>query len=217
MTDIATAPPWEPPDGPGRFTVVESATRVGFYKWYSMAAFEFIGTWVAVVGSDEIKATLGIHCADWAAAAEVWHRRLGTIRDRRPEDWTRPPTSDHAAWVADLGHVNLDDLEQPADSLCPLVGMYRVFVPRMVGALRAHRNGSARHSDLPTLRALDAVLPGLEDQLVVGEMMVQSLLSDGDDVQRAADRQASLEHALVLAGGLLGHDVPRNLGVPPSR
>ncbi len=212
MSDAPTAAPWEPPDGPGRFTVVESATRVGHYKWYAMGAFEFVGTWIAVLGTNDIKATLGVHCAEWAAAAETWHRRLGTIRDRTPQDWTRPPSDAHETWLANVGHVEFDASTEPVDALESLVGLYRVFVPRFVAELRAHRNGSARHADHPTLRAIQSVLSDLEDQMVVGEMMIESLMVGADDVARASRRQQDLETELVIAGGFVGPDLAGGWG-----
>ncbi len=200
--------PWERPEAPGLFTVLESATRVGHYKWYAMGIFELLGTWVAMLRPPAVQATLGAHCAEWAFAAEIFQRRLGTVDGRTAEDWTVPPSAGHEAWLGHVGDPGLFDGEpEPADSaltVAALAGGYRVLLPRMAAELRLHRNWSAVHSDAPTIRAIELVQRDVENQVIVGEMMLQQLLQSSAEVDIAAARVAALESELVALGGLLG-------------
>ena len=92
MTDTAAestvrAPfaPWDRRDLPGSFDVVETARRVGNYKWTEMKLFEALGGWVATVPELDVKMRLGTHCYHHAWHAELWHKRLPELRiDRRP-------------------------------------------------------------------------------------------------------------------------------------
>lgn len=198
--------------------MLESAARVGHYHWYTRHLFEAVGTWVSIVPDPAVKAVLGRHCAEYAFAARIWHDRLGTIRDRTPEDWIVAPSAGHEAWVDRLVDPGVFDADgnrsaTPIEDLAAdaLVGLYRIMIPRLASALRAHRNGSAAHSDAPTIRAIELVERDLAEQRLVGEMILESVLADADAVRRAADRVASLEAELVGLGGLLGSDLDGSL------
>ena len=66
-TDVpstARAPfaPWDRRDLPGSFDVVETARRVGHYKWTEMKLFEALGGWIATIPELDVKMRLGTHC-----------------------------------------------------------------------------------------------------------------------------------------------------------
>ncbi|HEY4396133.1 MAG TPA: hypothetical protein VGO28_00530, partial [Acidimicrobiia bacterium] len=73
--------PWDRRELPGLFGVVESARRVGNYKWIEMRLFEALGGWVATVPELDVKLVLGRHCYHHAWHAELWNKRLPELRE----------------------------------------------------------------------------------------------------------------------------------------
>ena len=74
--------PWDRRDLPGSFDVVETARRVGHYKWTEMKLFEALGGWIATIPELDVKMRLGTHCYHHAWHADLWHKRLpGAARD----------------------------------------------------------------------------------------------------------------------------------------
>ena len=73
--------PWDRREIPGKFSVEETATRVGHYKWLEMRVFELMGGWVATVPELDIKLRLGTHCYHHAFHSELWHKRLPELRE----------------------------------------------------------------------------------------------------------------------------------------
>jgi hypothetical protein len=87
--------------------------------------------------------------------------------------------------------------------------VYRVLLPRLIGAYTYHLNATSSITDAPTMRSLRFVLQDEMDDWREGEMLLQSLIDTPDDVDRAARRQAALEKQMVRAGGVTG---PGSLG-----
>ncbi len=164
-----------------------------------MKIFELLGGWVASVPELDIKLRLGTHCYHHAFHAELWHKRLPELREMDPARLTVAPNPEFEAFVDELA-----DAERAGDTLTKLVGVYRVLLPHLIAAYTFHRNNTASITDAPTIRALDFCLTDDLEEWREGEMMIQSLLADADDIDRAAARQAELEKLMLRAEGVTG-------------
>src|SRR5580765_4828324 len=83
--------PWDRRELPGRFSVEETARRVGNYKWVEIRLFEVLGGWVATVPELDVKLVLGRHTYHHAWHAELWHKRLPELREINTDRMTVPP------------------------------------------------------------------------------------------------------------------------------
>ncbi len=191
--------PWARRELPGRFTVEETAVRVGHYKWLEMRLFELLGGWVAFVPELEIKHRLGVHCHHHAFHVELWHKRLQELVNVDPERLTVAPGPEIEQLMGALG-----DPTASGDTIEKLVGVYRVVLPAVIAAYSYHLNHAAEITDGPTMRALSLCLDDDRDEWREGEMMLQWLIASPDDVDRAMARQAELSKLLVAAGGVVG-------------
>ena len=191
--------PWDRRELPGIFTVEQSARRVGNYKWAEMRLFEVLGGWVATVPELDVKLVLGRHCYHHAWHAELWNKRLPELREMNTERLTEPPND---AMVAFVDAVR--DPEAPELTIEKLAGVYRVLIPRKIAAYTFHLNATSRITDAPTMRSLKFILQDEFDDWREGEMLLQSLISTPDEVERAANRQRELEQLMLAAGGITG-------------
>jgi hypothetical protein len=191
--------PWDRRVLPGRFSVEETARRVGHYKWTEMRIFELMGGWVATVPELDIKLRLGTHCYHHAWHSELWHKRLPELREMNPERLTVPPNDAYVSFIEALGEP-----EAPEQTIEKLVGLYRVLLPRLIAAYTFHLNNTSEITDAPTIRSLGFCLQDDLDEWREGEMLVQSLLDTPEEIQRASAHQARLEALLVTAGGVAG-------------
>jgi hypothetical protein len=198
--------PWDRRELPGSFTVEESARRVGNYKWIEMRLFEALGGWVATVPELDIKLRLGTHCYKHAWHAELWHKRLPELREMNPERLTLPGNDQVAAFMEALTEPTAAEL-----TIEKLVGVYRVLIPHKIAAYTYHLNNTSTVTDAPTIRSLKMALDDEFEDWRDGEMLIQTLLLNADDVARAAAWQTKLESMLVAAGGICG---PGTIGNP---
>ena len=173
--------PWDRRELPGLFGVVESARRVGNYKWIEMRLFEVLGGWVATVPELDVKLVLGRHCYHHAWHAELWNKRLPELREMNTERLTEPPND---AMVAFTDAVR--DPEAPELTIEKLVGVYRVLIPRKIAAYTFHLNATSRITDAPTMRSLTFILQDEFEDWREGEMLLQSLISTPEEVERAS-------------------------------
>jgi hypothetical protein len=196
--------PWDRRDLPGSFDVVETARRVGHYKWTEMKLFEALGGWIATVPELDVKMRLGTHCYHHAWHADLWHKRLPELREMKPERLTVPAN--------DAMERFIEAMTEPEDrglTIEKLVGVYRVLIPRFIAAYTYHQNNTSEITDAPTIRTIKFILQDEYDDWRDGEMMLQSLITTPDHVRRAAEHQQRLEAIMVEAGGITG---PRSIG-----
>jgi len=186
------------------FGVVETARRVGNYKWIEMRLFEALGGWVATVPELDVKLVLGRQCYHHAWHAELWNKRLPELREMKTERLTQPPNDAMVTFVDALR-----DPEAPELTIEKLVGVYRVLLPRKIAAYTFHMNATSRITDAPTIRSLKFALQDELEDWREGEMLLQTLIQTPDDVARAARRQQELEELIRGAGGITG---PGTLG-----
>lgn len=191
--------PWDRRELPGSFTVDESARRVGNYKWIEMRLFEALGGWVATVPELDIKLRLGTHCYKHAWHAELWHKRLPELREMNPERLTLPGNDQVAAFMEAVAEPT-----EPEMTIEKLVGVYRVLIPHKIAAYTYHLNNTSTITDAPTIRSLKMALADEFEDWRDGEMLLQTLLLNSEDVARAAARQVTLESMIVAAGGICG-------------
>ena len=191
--------PWDRRELPGLFGVVESARRVGNYKWIEMRLFEALGGWVATVPELDVKLVLGRHCYHHAWHAELWNKRLPELREMNTERLTEPPNDAMVAFVD-----GVRDPEAPELTIEKLVGVYRVLIPRKIAAYTFHLNATSRITDAPTMRSLKFILQDEFEDWREGEMLLQSLITSAEEVERATNRQRQLEDLIVAAGGITG-------------
>jgi hypothetical protein len=198
--------PWDRRELPGAFGVEESARRVGNYKWIEMRLFEALGGWVATVPELDVKMRLGTHCYHHAWHAELFHKRLPELREMNPDRLTEPPNDELVRFVEAM-----TEPEGPDQTIEKLVGVYRVLIPAKIAAYTYHRNNSSTITDAPTIRSLDFALQDEFQDWRDGEMLLQSLITTPEEVQRAADHQVRLQQLLLAAGGIAG---PGSIGDP---
>jgi hypothetical protein len=196
--------PWDRRELPGLFGVVESARRVGNYKWIEMRLFEALGGWVATIPELDVKLVLGRQCYHHAWHAELWNKRLPELREMNTERLTDPPNDAMVQFVDAMREP-----EAPELTIEKLVGVYRVLIPRKVAAYTFHMNVTSRITDAPTIRSLNFVLQDEMEDWREGEMLLQSLIQTPEEVGRAAKRQQELEQLMLSAGGITG---PGTLG-----
>jgi hypothetical protein len=191
--------PWDRRELPGRFSVEETARRVGNYKWIEMKIFELMGGWVATVPEVDIKLRLGTHCYHHAFHSELWHKRLPELREMNPERLTVPANPEMEAFVDALG-----DPESAELTIEKLVGLYRVLLPHLIAAYTYHLNNASTIADSPTIRSLNFCLQDDMEEWREGEMIIQSLTETPEEVDRAAAHHAELTKLMLAAGGVAG-------------
>ena len=191
--------PWDRRELPGLFTVDESARRVGHYKWTEMRLFEALGGWVATVPELDVKIRLGAHCYHHAWHSELWHKRLPELREMNRDRLTLPPNEE---WVAFMDA--LTEPEAPELTIEKLVGVYRVLVPHKIAVYTFHMNATSRITDAPTIRSLNFILQDEMEDWRNGEMLLQTLVTTDEEVERAGAHHARLEKLLVKSGGMAG-------------
>jgi hypothetical protein len=196
--------PWDRRELPGLFDVEESARRVGNYKWTEMRLFEVLGGWVATVPELDVKLVLGRHTYHHAWHAELWHKRLPELREMNQERLNHPPNDEYVAFMDAVREP-----EGPDETIEKLVGVYRVLLPRLIGAYTYHLNGTSTITDAPTIRSLKFALQDDFEDWRDGEMLLQSLIDTPAKAERAAARFAELEKLYLASGGVAG---PGSLG-----
>ena len=199
--------PWDRREIPGIFDVGESAKRVGHYKWVEMRLFEVLGGWVATVPELDVKMRLGTHCYHHAWHAELWHKRLPELREMNQDRLAVPPNPELEVFMDAM-----TEPEAPEHTIEKLVGVYRVLIPHKIAAYTYHLNNTSEITDAPTIRSLKFSLQDEFEDWRDGEMLIQSLLHDDEDVDRAAAHASRLEKLMLAAGGIAGPDSIGGLG-----
>jgi hypothetical protein len=163
-----------------------------------------LGGWVATVPEVDVKIMLGRHCYHHAWHAELWHKRLPELREMNPDRLCRAPNPELETFVEGLTEPEAHDR-----TIEKLVGVYRVLLPRKIGAYTYHLNATSKITDAPTIRSLGFILEDEATDWREGEMLLQALIDTDEEVERAARRQAELETLITRAGGIAG---PGSLG-----
>lgn len=184
---------------PGGYSFEEAARRIGRFRWVETRLFEMLGSWVATVPEPGAKVVLARHAHHHAWHAELWRERLPRVREADPGGLA-PPAED--AFVRFVDAVR--EPEAPEHTIEKLVGVYRVLIPRLIGAYTEHLDGAGAIADAPTIRSLRFVLQDELEDWRDGEMLIHSLIDTTDKARRAARRQEELEALYVVSGGVAG-------------
>jgi hypothetical protein len=142
---------------------------------------------------------LGTHTFHHAWHADLFRKRLPELREMRPERLVVPPNDELVAFFDAMTAP-----EDPELTIEKLVGVFRVLLPRKIACYTYHVNATSKITDAPTVRILGFIL---QDELADwkdGEMLIQSLMTSEQAVQRAAAHQGRLEELMVAAGGIAG-------------
>jgi len=187
---------WAAPPG---LPLVESARRMGAYRWIESRLFEVLGSWAVSVPELEVKPVLAAHSHEHAWHAELWREQLPTAAGMTPEGLTMPANEGVDAFFTALAGP-----ESAGQTVEKLVGVYRALLPRMTGAYTAHLDVASAVSDGPAIRVLRLVLHDELEAWRCGEAVIHSLLGTEQQVRAAALHQARLEWMLSACGGVTG-------------
>jgi hypothetical protein len=171
----------------------ETARRAGGHRWVEARLFEILGAWVASTGDVDAKLLLDRHGQHHAWRADQWWDRLPVLADVDRLGLVLPPSSQMEAMAERLAGL--------VGTVPRLAGTYRVALPRLASAYRAHRLEANPASDGAAIRTLDIVLPDVVADWREGEVLLQQLLVDEPEVVAAADTVATLERLLVSGSG----------------
>jgi hypothetical protein len=154
--------------------------------------FEILGRWSEQIGDDGAAVTVAVHSRHCGWRAEQWVDHLPLLGTEPPESFVTPPGAAAAALFEAVEAMSVADDRGPA----ALAGVYRVVVPALVSAYRAHAAVIDPVSEAPTGRMLRIVVDDLVHDGVEGETTVTRLLAidgTGDGaVAGHTDRLAAL-------------------------
>jgi hypothetical protein len=169
-------------------TLDEGAALVGAHCWTERRLFETLGAWVGSTPDLDAKLTLDRHSQHHAWRAGQWWDRLPVLASVERADLVRPPSPKWALLVDALG-----SLDSP---VARLAGAYRVALPRLSSAYRAHRDELSSVSDGAVIRTLAQVSADLVSDWVEGEAILEGLVRSAAAVDAAAAAVARLERLL---------------------
>ncbi len=198
MTTRPAFAPWDERTASRIISPEESARRVRTFAIVEERASTLLEAFAPSISEAHGQATLARHARHHAFHAELLRTR---VADASGQAGDTVEDADVAAF--------LDAVGQPTDAAKAvefLTGIYRVLLPRAITAytyfVRA-LGGDATDADQ---RWYDMILKDSFDAIRDGELLLQSLLTGPEDVQRSADRRAELESIMVKTGGLMGPD-----------
>jgi len=181
------------------FSVEELARRVGNYRWVEEQLFEVLGGWVQTVPEPEVKLLMGTHSHHHAWHSELWNDRLPEIGGVSRRELTRAPNEELIQFLGAFAEP-----DEPDQTLEKMVGIYRVLLPQVIATYTYHLHNTVLVTDAPVIRALRLALQDDLEDWRDGEMVLQSLISRPEDVDRASAHQARLEKLMLRAGGIAG-------------
>jgi hypothetical protein len=202
-----TGCPWGAVAPEGATTALGLAARLGAYCWAEQRLFALLGGWITEIPEPDVKLAVAEHADHAAWRAQRWYELLPTA----------PPGAD-ALVVAPPGVAAAVDaaagLAQGPDRTAEKLAVaYRVLMPRLAAALRAHLDWSPTVSEPAVGRVLAMALDDVAADWVAGERLVQALTGSSEALGRVAAAQAEGEAPLAAAGGILG---PGSTGQRPS-
>lgn len=189
-------------------TLQEAAKLVGGHCWSERRAFEILGGWVPEVHDPGAKVALDRHSAHCAWRARQWEDRLPVLGGVSREDLVAAPDGLEGlaeACARAVRAVGEAPPERAAErgaqpevaTVARLAAAYRVVLPRLVSAYRAHLAAATSPADGPTRRSLGMGLADVMEDWAEGETLLQRCLVDTAAVRVAAETVAGLESVLV--------------------
>jgi len=174
-------------------TLEEAARLAGRHRWVEGRLFEILGGWLSTTTEIEVKLLFDRHSQHHAWRADQWWDRLPVLADVDRDALVMAPSPEVAAAADDLAALEGTEVR--------LAGAYRVALPRLAAAYRAHRLQANPASDGAAIRTLDLLLPDVSADWSEGEILLQRLLTDAAAVDAAAATVGRLERAIVAPTG----------------
>jgi len=196
LTKRPSFTPWDVRELPAILDPDEARRRAAIFGWINTRLAELLEGWAATTDSDAAKTVFAKHTDNFKWHASLWNDQI-LGGDAKPEP------GDTKVIVDAVAATEVSDL------VAALSAVYRVLLPRLIGAQTYHSNALNVHDDAATHRWVPFIL---QDQLQAvrdGELLLQSLLRDAKAVERSASTRAAIESTIVKIGGLLG---PQTLG-----
>jgi hypothetical protein len=170
----------------------ESGRRFGSYVWAERRLFETLGGWSGDTDEPASRPVLAANAAHHAWRAGVLADRLPRARGLDVDGWIAPPNDEIAEAFAILARPGAGR----STSTARLVGVYRVVVPELLEAYRAHLGGLTEIADRPGRRWLGLVLHDEVDDQRRGEQ----LLAGRDEAETAVVDHRDRLRELVAEG-----------------
>lgn len=170
-------------------SLLDTAARLGQYRWADQRLFEILGEWGVTTPELEVKALLATFSAHHAWRAEQWLARMPELREVDSEALTVPP-GPRAAEAFEV-------LAAADTTVTRLAGVVRVALPRAIAAHDDHLARCTPVADAPLARSLRMVLDDEVTDWRSGEALLQRLIDGAPAASAAAAQQASVEALLA--------------------
>lgn len=157
-----------------------------------------LDTWADKVPEAHARRTLERHAKHHSWHAQLWDEIVAETGVSGGDAALSPEVEAFLAAV-----------EQGDDPVDVLVGVFRVLLPRKVAAYTFHLRALGSGATEAAVRSLGFIMQDERDTFRDGELLLQSLITSPDAVERAATRRIALENLILRAGGLAG---PGTLG-----
>lgn len=190
--------PWGAVAPDGADTALGLAARLGAYCWAEQLVFGLLGGWVTEIPEPDAKLMVADHADHAAWRAQRWYELLPTAPPGADVLVTGP--GEIVAALARLGEVADGPLPTPVR----LSAAYRVVLPRLAGALRAHLDWSMAVSEPAVGRILRIALDDVTADWVDGERLLQGLVTSSEVSARARTVPDWLDQQITAVGGLIG-------------
>ncbi len=166
-------------------TLEDSARLAGGHCWLEGRLFEVLGGWVESTPEPAVKLLFDRHSGHHAWRAGQWWDRLPVLADVDRATLV-------AANPASLPEVLQSMAAAPA-AVGRLAGAYRFALPRLWNRYARHLALASPTSDGSSMRTLRMAMADVEADWRDGEVLLQDMLRDPDQVRGAADTVAGLE------------------------
>jgi hypothetical protein len=210
VTEPAARPvpgsPWGAVAPEGADSALGVAARLGVCCWAEQRLFGLLGTWITEIAEPDVKLAVAEHADHAAWRALRWYDLLPTALLGADALVVAP------AGVAAAIEAAAAIAAGPDRTIEKLAVGYRVLLPRLAAALRAHLDWSPAVSEPAVGRMLGIALGDVTADWVSGERLLQAIAADPDGLVRANAAQLGAERPIAAAGGLLG---PASIGGRP--
>ncbi len=199
--------PWSARAPEGATSAHGVAARLGAYCWVDQQLFAVLGSWVADIGEPDAKAMVAEHGEHAAWRAQRWFELLPTAPPGAQALVTAPPG------LAEVMSELPGTVGGPDRTAAKLLVAYRVLLPRLATALRAHLDWSPAISEGAVRRLLEISLADVLADAVAGARLLEVLTDAPNALGEGHSAAARVDLQIASAGGILG---PGSVGVRVS-
>ena len=187
-------------------TAVGLAARLGAYCWAEQQLFALLGGWIAEIPEPDVKLAVAEHADHAAWRAQRWYELLPGAPPGPDALVVAPAGVDARRWPTARQVAS-----GPDRTVEKLAVAYRVLLPRLAAALRAHLDWAARGVRArgpPPAGALRSTISRPTGW--PGSGSCRRSRSTTEALGRLAAGPSSVERALAAAGGIVG---PTSVGL----